>query len=61
MNRIKRWLKYKYRPFPIWKFWKNLKWKYGRMCFLCIRKVPCDMVLFQQRACYFLHKKWGSL
>jgi len=52
INKIKRWLKYKYRTYPIWQFWKNLKDKYDGMCLLCTHQEPCPMRITQQYDCY---------
>jgi len=61
MNRIRRWIRYKYRPYG-WKFWKNLKRKYNdSVCSICTHSYGCNRSVFQQRGCYVIHKKWGDL
>ena len=58
MGRLKSWIRYKYRPYPIWKFWKNLKDKYRRMCMICTNN-SCDSGLLQQYGCYRIRKEIG--
>ena len=61
MNRMKRWIKFKYRPFPIWMFWKNLKYKYDGMCGICVWREDCGKGMLTQHGCYKAKRGYGTI
>ena len=60
MGKIHRWRKLKYRTYPMWKFWKNLKNKYWGMCVICSQPF-CRRKLLKQYGCYRARKAMGYL
>lgn len=62
MNKIRRWLKYKYRSYPMWRFIKNIKEKMMMtVCLKCYHPYYCSHSFFQLWGCYRIHKEFGDL